>query len=240
MFAIIRFPARVSLRESIIVPSRAWLMLRKRKEQADKASCIVHAIASSQQVKAKRWDIFFIEFYSGCEFIDEESSLIIRWMQFSFSTIELNWPYLRLLFFSNRYSFVHSHLSRFPHRNCKYINEYDFLSFFSSSAGYTEDLVQARPHDQQRLLIRCQELYLKIRRSSIHLRSRWSFMRARIIGMKILYLFTMLSDIMYPKKKSRRAWKKSLTRLVFPPSIFSSSTLIFTYYASPSRYTRVY
>ena len=71
----------------------------------------------------------------------------------SHSTIELNWPYLRLLFFLYRYnrSFVHSHLSRFPYRNRKYINEHDFLFFFFLSAGYIEDLVQARP-DQQRLL----------------------------------------------------------------------------------------
>lgn len=63
-------------------------------------------------------------------------------------------------------------------QNHKYTRKW-FFSLSPLQPELLEDHVQARPHDQRRLLIRCQELYLKIRRSSVHLRSRRDFLRER-------------------------------------------------------------
>lgn len=62
-------------------------------------------------------------------------------------------------------------------------------------------------------------------------------MRARLIGVKIPYLATILSVI--PRSRDARE-RKALLGYSSSLYLASSSILVVTYYVPPSRYTRVY
>jgi len=186
VFATIRFPARSSIGR---IYYRAWFsrMINVNGNGRSKRTKR-HAVRGMRDRKlAARWTkrrpsegLCYREQHSGREFIDEESSLIVWKIQFSiFHDGTRDWPYLRLLFLSNRRSFVRLLLSRLP-RGIVSTLSLSLSLLPLPSAGCTEDSCKLDlTLDQQRLLIRCQELYLKIRRSSINLRSRQSFLRER-------------------------------------------------------------
>lgn len=230
MFATIRFPARIG-RINYHTSSR---MINATETEGASGQSIVRIVARDRELAAW-WTSdgqakgFFLLTAAFCTRVHRRRILIVWQIRFLVSPIN----HLRLLFFSSCHNFIRLRLSQLPRSIIS-------TAWFSLFLPFSR--IHRRPRasynltfDQRRLLIRCQELYLKIRRSGIYLRPRAEAFHGSANDRRDNS--SNLDAERYHVAETR-AKEKPWSGSSLSPTIFSSSTLIFT---TPLRFnTREY